>query len=133
MKKTLIAVIAATGIAVAGLIAADQSSSDHGPKGHGPGHHPHGPGGNPLEHVAKELNLTPEQQQKVAPIIEAAKPQIAAIHREAEEKTAAVMNNCADQIRPLLTPQQQAKLDAIKKAHEDMRKAHEEMEAAKRM
>src|SRR4051812_1276419 len=86
--------------------------------------------GNPLEHLTKELDLTPDQQAKVSPIVDQAKPQIQAIHQEAMEKMRAVMENAGNQIRPLLTPQQQAKFDAIKKAHEDMINAHRAMRDA---
>ena len=92
-----------------------------------------GPGkwGNPLEHLTKELDLTADQQAKVAPIVDQAKPQIQAIHQEAMEKTRAVMENAGAQIRPLLTPPQQAKFDAIKKAHEDMMNAMKAMHQAR--
>ena len=86
--------------------------------------------GNPLEHLTKELDLTPDQQAKVTPILDQAKPQIQAIHREAMEKMRAVVENSGAQIRPLLTPQQQAKFDAIKKAHEDMINAHKALREA---
>jgi Spy/CpxP family protein refolding chaperone len=86
--------------------------------------------GNPLEHLSESLNLTPDQKTKVQPIIDQAKPQIAAIHQEAMEKMKAIMESAGAQIRPLLTPEQQQKLDAMKKAHEDMHKAMQEMHAA---
>ncbi len=54
-----------------------------------------------------------------------------AIHQEAMQKGKAVMDNVTAQIRAILTPEQQQKLDAMKKAHEDMRKAREEMRAAR--
>jgi Spy/CpxP family protein refolding chaperone len=41
------------------------------------------------------------------------------------------MENTMAQIRPLLTPEQQQKLDAMKKAHEDMRDARKEMRDAR--
>jgi Spy/CpxP family protein refolding chaperone len=91
----------------------------------------HGGGKMALEHLTKDLDLTPQQQAQVQPIVEQAKPQIRAIHQEAMQKTRAVMENCAGQIRPLLTPQQQAKFDAIKKAHEDMLNAMKELHEAK--
>ena len=62
------------------------------------------------ERLTQDLNLTPEQQTKVQPMIDQAKPQIAAIRREAMQKTKAVMDTMT-QIRPLLTPDQQKKLD----------------------
>ena len=88
--------------------------------------------GNPLEHLSETLNLTPDQKAKVQPIVDQAKPQIAAIHQEAMEKMRAIMENAGNQIRPLLTPQQQEKFDAMKKAHEDMRKAMQDMHDAEK-
>ena len=67
--------------------------------------------GHRLEQLTDGLNLTPDQQAKVQPIIDQAKPQIAEIHREAMQKTKAVITSTASQIRPLLTPEQQKKLD----------------------
>ena len=84
-----------------------------------------------MEHLTKGLDLTPDQQAKVQPIVDQAKPQIQAIHQDAMQKTKAVMDNTMAQIRPLLTPQQQQKLDAMKQAHEKMREARQEMRAAR--
>jgi Spy/CpxP family protein refolding chaperone len=100
-------------------------------------HEHHGPGpqhmmGNPLDHLSKDLELTDEQKAKVQPIIDQTKPQIEDIHQEAMQKMHALLESAGAQIRPLLTPQQQQKFDAMKKAHEDMRKAMQEMEDAKK-
>ena len=97
----------------------------HGPKMHTMG--------NPLEHLSKDLELTDAQKAQVQPIIDQAKPQIEAIHKEAMEKTHAIMESTGAQIRPLLTPQQQQKYDAMKKAHEDMRKAMQQLHEAKKL
>ena len=64
------------------------------------------------------------------PILDAAKPQIAAIHQEAMQKTRSVIDGALSQIRPLLTAQQQTKLDAIQKAHQDMMNAAKELHQA---
>jgi Spy/CpxP family protein refolding chaperone len=127
MKRTL------TALAISGALAL----GSFGVYAHGDeqgGHRRHGKHmrmmGNPLEHLTKELDLTPEQQAQVTPILDQAKPQIQAIHREAKEKMRAVIENSGNQIRPLLTPQQQAKYDAIKKAHEDMMNAHKALRDA---
>ncbi len=64
-----------------------------------------------LERTTEQLNLTPEQKAKVQPIIDQAKPQIESIRREAMQKTKAVMENAMARIRPVLTPEQQKKLD----------------------
>jgi Spy/CpxP family protein refolding chaperone len=121
------------GLALASLVYLQaKEPGEHGPKHDGPGG-PHHMMGNPLEHLSKGLSLTDEQKTKVQPIIDQTKPQLAAIHKEAMEKMHALLENATNQIRPLLTPAQQQKLDAMKKAHEDMKKAHEEMEAAQKM
>ena len=86
--------------------------------------------GNPVEHLTRALDLTPDQQAKVKAIFEQAKPQIQAARQEAREKGKAIRENIQAQIRPILTPAQQQKYDAIKKAREDMRKAREEMRDA---
>jgi Spy/CpxP family protein refolding chaperone len=131
MRRRIITVSTAVGLAAASLVylQAKEPVSKHE---HGPGPH-HMMMGNPLDHLSKDLKLTDEQKTKVQPIIDQTKPQIAAIHKEAMEKMHALMESAGAQIRPLLTPEQQQKFDAMKKAHEDMRKAHEEMEAAKKL
>ena len=134
MTRKLITLLAAGALTLGGL--AYLQAGEHGE--HGPKHEHHGPGpgpmmGNPLEHLSKDLNLTDEQKTKVQPIIDQVKPQMKAIHEEAMQKMHALLESAGSQIRPLLTPEQQQKFDAMKKAHEDMRKAHEEMEAAKQL
>ena len=76
------------------------------------------------------MDLTSDQQTKVQPILDQAKPQIAAIHQEAMQKMKGVMDSTLSQIRPLLTPDQQKKLDAVQKAHQDMMNAHKELHDA---
>jgi hypothetical protein len=130
MTRKLITLMAAGGLALGGLTylhAQDPSGPNH-EHGPGPKHHME----NPLEHLSETLNLTADQKAKVQPIIDQAKPQIAAIHQEAMDKMKAIMESTGAQIRPLLTPQQQEKYDAMKKAHEDMHKAMQEMHDAQK-
>jgi Spy/CpxP family protein refolding chaperone len=86
--------------------------------------------GNRVEHLTKALDLTPDQQAKVKAIFEQAKPQIQAAREEGKQKAQAIRESVRSQIRPILTPAQQQKWDAIQKAREDMRKAKEEMHDA---
>lgn len=86
--------------------------------------------GDRMEHLTKALDLTPEQQAKIKPILEQAKPQLKAARQESMEKVKAIRENMQAQIRPILTPAQQQKFDAVKKAREDMRKARQEMREA---
>ena len=133
MNRKLIALTTAAALSLAGLVYLQaEEPGKHGPKHEGPGGPHHMMMENPLEHLSKDLNLTDDQKSKVQPIIDQTKPQMAAIHREAMEKMHALLENAGNQIRPLLTPEQQVKFDAMKKAHEDMRKAMEEMDDAKK-
>jgi Spy/CpxP family protein refolding chaperone len=112
MKRNYLT-LAAAGLIVLGGFAILQAQSGYagGARGHG------------LERLTDGLNLTPDQQAKIQPIINQAQPQIAAIHREAMQKMKAVVNSAASQIRPLLTPDQQKKLDDNQNAHRSRRNA----------
>ena len=83
-----------------------------------------------MAHLTKALNLTTDEQAKVQPLIDQARPQIIAIHKDAMQKTQAVIDNTMTQIRPILTADQQKKFDALQKARQDMRNAMQEMHAA---
>ena len=115
--------MAAGAIALGGFVMVQ---AQPGPGGGGRWHG-HGFG---LQGMTEKLNLTSDQQTKVQPIIDGAKPQIAAIHQEAMQKMKTVMDSTISQIRPLLTPDQQKKLDDIQKAHQDMMNAHKELHDA---
>jgi len=67
-----------------------------------------------LERITDNLNLTSDQKAKIQPLIDQARPQIETIRREAMEKTRKVMADTFAQIRPMLTPEQQQKLDQAK-------------------
>lgn len=129
MTRKLITLIVACGLTLGGLTYL--KAKEPGENGPGP-MHPHRMMGNPLEHLSEKLDLTADQKAKVQPIIDQAKPQIEAIHQEAMEKMRAIMESSGAQIRPLLTPQQQQKFDAMKKAHQDMHKAMQEMHDAEK-
>ena len=127
MKRNLLILAAVGAIALSGF-AIVQAADKGGPGGHdwhGRGH------GNMLKHMTESLNLTPDQQAKVQPILDQAKPQLKAIHQEAMQKTKALMDSTMTQIRPLLNAQQQEKLDDLKAAHEQMRDAMKKMHDAK--
>jgi len=125
MKRNLLAVVAAGVIALGGF-ALVQAQPGAGGGGHWHGHgHAFG-----LRGITDKLDLTSDQQAKVQPILDQAKPQIAAIHQEAREKMKTVMDSTLSQIRPLLNEDQQKKLDAIQKAHQDMMNAHKELQNA---
>ena len=126
MKRKILTITAAGVLALGSLTFLN--AQGHGGHGPGPGHRSHM--GNPLEHLTASLKLTDAQKTQVQPILDQAKPQIAAIHKEAMEKMRTVMENTTAQIRPMLTPEQQQKLDAMKQAHQKMHEAAEEMHDA---
>ena len=123
IKRNVLAVIAAGAIALGGF-AIVQAQPGSGGAGCGHGH------AFALQHLTDKLNLTSDQQTKVQPIIDQAKPQIVAIHKDAMQKIKTVMDDTLSQIRPLLNADQQKKLDAIQKAHQDMMNARKELHDA---
>lgn len=112
MKFTLITLPLLGLVALGSWVLANDPAPGGGNDSHG------GRGGHraSLERITEELNLTPDQKTRIQPIIDQARPQIESIHREAMEKTRQVMENTFAQIRPMLTPEQQKKLDEAKDA-----------------
>jgi Spy/CpxP family protein refolding chaperone len=123
MKRNLLAIAAAGVIALGGFVVV-QAQPGAGGAGHWHGH------AFGLRGITEKLDLTADQQTKVQPILDAAKPQITAIHQEAMQKMHTVMNDTLTQIRPLLNADQQKKLDAIGKAHQDMLNAKKQLHDA---
>jgi Spy/CpxP family protein refolding chaperone len=122
MKRNLLAVVAAGAIALGGFIITQAHADSGSACAHG-----HALG---LREFTDKLNLTADQQTKVEPILDQTKPQIVTIHQEAMQKMKTVIDNALSQIRPLLTPEQQKKFDAIQKAHQDMMNAQKELHQA---
>jgi len=125
MKRRLITLATVYAVALTTIsIAQAQDPAPKGPRWRDRGQ------GNLLEHLTKAFNLTPDQQAKIQPILDQAKPQIVTIRQDARQKIKAIRDNARTQIRAVLTPDQQQKFDAFQKAREDMRKAREEMRDA---
>ena len=121
MKRNLLTLSVIGGVAFAGYAFA---------QGHGGGHGGWQGQGLAMGHLTKTLNLTAEQQAKVQPLIDQARPQIVAIHKAAMDQTHAIMDKTMSQIRPLLAADQQKKFDDMQKARQDMRNAMQEMHNA---
>jgi periplasmic protein CpxP/Spy len=125
MKRTLLTVATAGAVALGSFAFAQGPMQGKGPGGWGHHH------GNMLEHMTKSLDLTPDQQAKVQPILDQAKPQMIAIHQEAMQKMKDLMDKTMAQIRPLLTPDQQKKADDLQKARQDVHSALKELHNAR--
>ena len=91
-----------------------------GPDDQGGRPHHHGPHdlGAMLTHT---LDLTEAQKTQVQTYVAGVKPQLEAIHQQARAQADAILKQLDTQIRPLLTPEQVKKLDAL----ETLRAAHE--------
>ncbi len=124
MKRNILTLAVVGAIALAGYAFAEPQGGFGGRHGgwHGQGF--------AMGHLTKALNLTSDQQSKVQPLIDQARPQIIAIHKDAMQKTQAVIDNTMTQIRPILTADQQKKFDALQKARQDMRNAMQELHSA---
>jgi protein CpxP len=108
LKLILLTAISALSLGSSAFAQAPQPDGQGGPgqRGrHGGDRH------SSLEKTMEQLNLTPEEKAKVQPIIDQATPQIENIRREAMQKTKAIVDNAMAQIRPMLTPDQQKKLE----------------------
>jgi len=121
MKRNLLTIAAAGAIALGGFAIAQAQG---GPGGHGRGH------ALSLEQLTKTYNLTSDQQAKIKPLLDQARPQIIAIHKDAMQKIQTVVDGTMSQIRPLLTSTQQTKFDAVQKAKQDMRSSMQELHSA---
>jgi periplasmic protein CpxP/Spy len=98
------------------------------------GEHHMGPMGGPpspqqhLDHLSKMLSLTDDQKAKIKPILENEATQVQALHQDTtlsmqdrHTKMRGIHDTTIGQIRPLLTSDQQTKLDSMKQ-HEGMGK-----------
>jgi protein CpxP len=131
MKLRMITVISACTALLAtisiGSAQAPATDNEGGAK------HRHHKWGNRLDQMTKTLDLTPEQQAKIRPILDQTKSQIATAREESRQRMKAIRDNVRLQIRPLLSQAQQQKWDAVQRAREDLRKARHAMrEAASR-
>jgi Spy/CpxP family protein refolding chaperone len=69
------------------------------------------------EHLRRALDLTPEQTEKIAPIVDATSAKLEAIRVETAQRVRSAMEESERQISPQLTPEQQTKLQKLKLEH----------------
>jgi len=75
-------------------------------------HHHHGPFDlNAM--LTRTLSLTDAQQAQVKPLVAEVQPQLDAIHQQAHQAADAILKQLDAKVRPLLTPEQQKRLDAM--------------------
>ena len=76
------------------------------------------------EHLRRALGLTAEQENKIAPIVDATSSKLETIRVETAERVRTVMEESKKEIAPLLTPEQQKKLDKLDSEHRRMMHLH---------
>lgn len=76
------------------------------------------------EHFRRALDLTAEQENKIAPIIDATSAKLETIRVETAERVRTVMEESKRKVAPLLTPEQQKKLEKLDSEHRKMMSHH---------
>jgi Spy/CpxP family protein refolding chaperone len=76
------------------------------------------------EHLRRTLDLSAEQEKKVSPIVDATSSKLETIRLETAERVRTVMEESKKEIAPLLTPEQQKKLDKLESEHRKMMLHH---------
>lgn len=76
------------------------------------------------EHLRRALGLTAEQEKKIAPIVDATSAKLEAIRVETADRVRAVMEDSKREVAPLLTPEQQKKLETLETEHRKMMRHH---------
>jgi hypothetical protein len=79
------------------------------------GRHPHSVAERMRERVKSQLDLTPEQVAKVAPILDRAVNELQQIRSETGAKVRRVMSETDESLEPLLSDEQREKLARIEK------------------
>ena len=76
------------------------------------------------EHLRRTLDLTADQEKKIGPIVDATSAKLEAIRVETAERVRVVMEESKKEVTPLLTPEQQKKLDNLESEHRKMMMHH---------
>jgi Spy/CpxP family protein refolding chaperone len=108
MKANKLIALCAAAVLASGTFAGAQTPDAAGPEGW----HHHGPP-NITEMLTHALNLTDAQKAQVQAKVAAVQPQLDAIREQARKQADVIINQLHEQIRPLLTAEQQKRLDAI--------------------
>ena len=69
------------------------------------------------EHFRRALDLTSEQESKIAPVIDATTAKLEAIRIETAERVRTVMEESKKEVAPFLSPEQQKKLEKLEAEH----------------
>lgn len=127
MKKVLICALLAIAMACLGtaLYAQDSMSQGQGMGQGGPGgHHMAMSPDQKLQRMTQQLNLTADQQTKIKPILEQEQQQVQTLHGDTSmsqpdrmSKMQQIHQDTNDQIKSVLTPDQQQKFTQMQDRH----------------
>lgn len=76
------------------------------------------------DHFRRSLDLSADQENKIAPIIDSTSAKLEAIRLETAERVRTVMEESKRAVAPLLTQEQQKKLDKLESQHRKMMLHH---------
>ena len=110
MKRVVLNFLACGAGAMLTMAAQGQTPTPSPSPGNVQGHF-HGAG--LLKRLTYALDLSGSQQAEIAPILDAAKPQMQAIHQQEKTSVDSLLSSVSSQISPLLTGSQQAELNAL--------------------
>lgn len=121
LPKALALSVLAAGITFAGAQQTTPAPDTTAPQASAPMHRHHAP--NPehqAKHLAKELNLTPDQQARIEPILADRDQKMQALHANTElapedrhQQMRAIMQDTEQQMAGVLTPDQLTQLKAM--------------------
>jgi len=77
-----------------------------------------------MMHLTARLNLTPDQQAKIEPILTDATTKLQSVHRDEMGRGAQIFKAAHDQISALLTPEQKVELQKMESDREKMFSGH---------
>ena len=126
MKRSLVCALLAMTLVCGGtaLYAQQDTMSQSGAQ---EAHHMPPSADQRLQHMTKMLNLTPDQQQKIKPILENEQSQMQSLHQDTSmapqdrmAKAKQLRQSSNEQINQILTPEQQQKWSQMQAQHEHM-------------
>jgi Spy/CpxP family protein refolding chaperone len=124
-----------TALALSSLVLFGQPAV-YAQKEAGKGQHAGEKHGRPLARLVKALNLTEDQKTKIKPILQEEHTQLKALRADTtltpeqkKEKMKAIHQDSMAKIRPLLTAEQQQKLDTLKNKMKERREKRKDKNA----
>ena len=121
MKRALICALLTLAMAAPGTALYAQAQQDNG-QGGGRAHGMQMSPDQRMQHMTKMLNLSADQQEKIKPILESESQQMQTLHQDTSltreqrfDKMREIRENTMTQIKPILSADQQAKWEQMRR------------------